>query len=225
MRSIDGLPGEPIDVHHDASGVALSPDGQFLAVAGLNTGLGEIPVVDTFRVADGTRLPSFLHTTHGSATGAVFSPDGTRLAATTNLGNTGALTVYRTDDRALLWTSGLRNFGPIGLARGAPTFSPDGALVAIPDRLSGARVFASDDGTLVADLPAPNTGGVAFTPTGDRLALATETGLRIYRTHDWSLQAEIPGAFRSVASSPTGPTLVAGGLDGSVRMWCDAAAP
>jgi hypothetical protein len=86
-------------------------------------------------------------------------------------------------------------------------------------------VWSSADGALLAELAAPTASGVAFSPAGDRLVVATETGIRLYRTDDWSLDGELPGAFRSVATSATGPRLLAGALVGTVRLWCDDSGP
>jgi WD40 repeat protein len=225
VRSLDVLPGAPADDHEDATSIAISPDGLVLAFTGYMVGQ---PVVKALRVADGGSLNGFVHPMHQAATGVVFSPDGSRLAANTDLLFDGpsstALSLYRTGDRALLWT---RDTGPGaigGVPRGVPAFSPDGTLVAAPDPAIGIRVFASADGALVADLPAPQAAGAAFSPAGDRLAVATGTGLRVYRTDDWSMDSELRGAFRSVAYSPDGATLLAGGLDGTVRLLCDVTA-
>jgi WD40 repeat protein len=231
LRSIDLRPNAPPDVHEDATGLAFSPDGQSLAVTGRLIGMGESAVVDTFRVADGAPLASFLHPTHEDATGGAFSPDGTRLAANTDLFGSDTfplttVTLYRTSDRARLWTSdSLWPAGLGGIVRDAPAFSPDGARLAAPNRERGVRVWSSADGALLAELAAPTASGVAFSPAGDRLVVATETGIRLYRTDDWSLDGELPGAFRSVATSATGPRLLAGALVGTVRLWCDDSGP
>jgi WD40 repeat protein len=61
--------------------------------------------------------------------------------------------------------------------------SPDGELVATgPWRgSSGVQVWRANDGTKVADLPAPDTAGAAFTPDGRRVLVLGSDG--VYRVH------------------------------------------
>jgi WD40 repeat protein len=221
QRTIDFLPGAPRDDFEDATGIAFSPDGQTLAATGYIIGPGS-PLVRAIRFSDGMPLPAFKHLSPEGGAGVAFSPGGDRLAAHTDAG--GALSMFRTSDRALLWTSDLRLFRFANTPRMAPAFSPDGSLVATVNPESGTRVFSSSDGALVVELMSEGTGGATFSPAGDLLAVATESGLRIHRTSDWALLREVPGAFASVAFSPDGTTLLAGGEDGNVRLFCDSPA-
>ena len=64
------------------------------------------------------------------------------------------------------------------------------------------------------------TGGTAFSPDGQTIAVASTLGIYLY---DASLGGgrliEHTSAVRSVAFSPDGQTLAAGSLDGRVRLW------
>jgi serine/threonine protein kinase/WD40 repeat protein/tetratricopeptide (TPR) repeat protein len=156
------IPIGPLD---DCRGVAVSPDGRWLATASHGGGAQVWRLHDAARVAD---LPS-----EGS-TRIVFSPDGKWLM-------TGAAPCR-------LWEVGTwreaRQIGDKGLC-----FSPDGRQLLVQDASRALRLVETETGRTLARLESPDlcTAGFAvFSPDGSRLVLTTKDGpgVRI-----WDLRA------------------------------------
>jgi WD40 repeat protein/DNA-binding SARP family transcriptional activator len=213
---------------------AISPDGQFLAVAGLD---GRVELIDAETLR---RTGSFEAFPNRPAVAIEYSPDGRRLAVGSVSGGVG------------LWdaTSG-RQLGPLLLA-------PRGPLIANPhdvqtlafgqgDVLAAAEVGGavrawdlSRRELLWAPLLLPRfVIGVTFSPDGSQLAIAfgassaegadgvevreVASGERIARLSGGSIPVEdfdgSEGEIRSVAFSPDGSLLAGGQVDGSAVIW------
>lgn len=217
LRSIDLRTG-PDDRAADATSLAISPDGAYLVATGYTIAGGGGTLIRAFGTADGREIKGFAHPSEGWAVGVAFSKDGRLLAANLRVASPSGLSVslYRSADRSLLWTSEPRS----ALPQGTPAFSPDGRWVATPDHDMGVRILDTSNGEIAKELIALRARGVAFSPAGDLLVAATETGLVTFSTKDWSLLRQVPGAFTSVAFSPDGRTVLVGGMDGTVRLVC-----
>jgi WD40 repeat protein len=176
-------------------GVAISPDGQTLAIG--NT---EQPIT-LHRLSDGT-LEKQLETTTKRAFDLRFTPDGKLLACRTNVKNEG-IPVYRVEDGKLLhlFSSRIQPF----LDKESLTnfaLSPDGRY------LAASYDVKMSDGFLF--------GGVAsyrLTSHGRIRVWQLATGLQIQtlRGHEWGTNA--------LAFTPDGKMLISAGGDGTIRFW------
>ncbi len=192
--------------------VAWSPDGAHLAVSA-----GEyiyLYAASTWKQVSAYRVGAFTH-------GLAFSPDGTWLAAASR------------DGYLRLWTAQdfqARADAPPVLAvqahrKGANTvlFSPDGSLLASGGNDAVARFWDPASGTVLG-LMIGGTFAVpsaAFLPDGETLAVINGDRIRLRQVGS----ERIVGTFAaeatlySVAVSPDGTLLAAGGSDNLVRVW------
>jgi WD40 repeat protein/Flp pilus assembly protein TadD/predicted Ser/Thr protein kinase len=149
------------------------------------------------------------------ANDAVFSPDGTRIAA---LSREGVVRVL--DARSGQQTLTLK--GPAKLYD--PAFSPDGTRIAALDSGGVVRVFDARDGQETLALKAPRKlNSLAFSPDGTRIA-ASDRGneVRVYdaRTGEEVLALRWGRAkFYGVLFSPDGARIAAEGDDGAVHVF------
>ncbi|MDP6539983.1 MAG: protein kinase [Planctomycetota bacterium] len=115
------------------------------------------------------------------------------------------------------------NLGDIS-ARGVRcAITPDGRLAASSAAGNLVQFVSLPDGTVLAQVP--NDGMVRcldFSPDGERLVAAARGGTtRVWRTHDFSLEAVLSGhagAVSAVAFGPRGRRVVTGGEDGTARV-------
>ena len=66
------------------------------------------------------------------------------------------------------------------------------------------------------------TGGIAYSPYGNRLAVASSIGIWLYNAHTFvevALLRGHTGYVSSIAFSPDSKTLISGGYDNTVRLW------
>jgi WD40 repeat protein len=215
--------------HHAVTGLALSPDGQILAVAGDGLQLRS--------TATGQRIGGPLPAADAAGPVAL-SPDGRLVSA------------IGTDGKARLWqvatqqeTGAAVTVGP-GAGQGALAFSPDGKTLATvgangtaalwsvaTQRRIGALMNGGSSGARAAG--GGTTAAAAFSPDGTRLATADASGgIRLW---DVATQQEIgtpmtagPQPVYALAFSPDGTRLASaigsssGSSSGSARLW-DAA--
>jgi WD40 repeat protein/serine/threonine protein kinase len=145
------------------------------------------------------------------------SPDG-RFAA---VGNT-----QRGD--VSLWSLGGKRERVVSLPQDVAflaSFSPDGSMIAIPQRSSrDVHIYRSDTKELIALSNASSINEVRFSPAGDRLAIAGSDGaLHIWRTSSLKESPQLlsghQGEIRALQYSPDGSLLASGGDDGVIRLW------
>lgn len=113
-------------------------------------------------------------------------------------------------------------FGGLGL-RGV-ALSPDGSCIA--SAVGGVVVICeADSGKIVTRLPSPGETEppLLFSPDGRTLFTAAVAGrVRSWETAGWREQPEFDagvGSVRSLAASPDGMLLAAGGTEGRLAVW------
>jgi WD40 repeat protein len=218
--------GRLLRVLPEAWSVAFSPDGKWLA-----TGNSKESVQVWDLAADPAAKPvpksTFVAGGFGSVVGVAFSPDSRRLASALRQGEgslTGEVKVWNVPagTEALALQS---NTGPVNRVQ----FSPDGRYLAADvggkSDASLIRLWDAATGQLVQSL-AGHRGqipGLAFDPTGERLASAGADGtvrvwtvprgqeVRLYRGHR--------DVVRAVAFSPDGMRLTSAGADSTLKVW------
>jgi WD40 repeat protein/tetratricopeptide (TPR) repeat protein len=230
--------------------IAFSPtDGNLLAVG--HGGNAEASFVALWDIHAGTELarltgakdlPGFWVNGFATAISALaFSPDGKYLVAgfgtkmLLNRGPPSPLKVWDVAKRRLVH----RLYGHTGDC-GSLDFSKDGKLLASCSRNGTAIIWSTETWSAKQTLENPDadasfTGsspqskrpgmfeGVAFSPDGKILALASREGT----VQLWDIAAGkflLPlkghsGAVQTVAFSPDGRTLASGGADQTVRLW------
>ncbi len=207
------LVGEPLSSYHTLTGLALSPDGKILAVAGSG--------VQLWQTATGQRIGRALPAvSHGRYRAVAFSPDGT-------------LATLGADGTARIWnvTTQQEIGAPMtvdrpGALTGAVAFSPSGQMLVTVGAGGQAQLWSvATHRALGKPMAAgPATTVVTFSPDGTRLATAGGDGS--VRLWDVAAQQEIGTPMTAdaqpvyaAAFSPGGGTLATAGADGSVRLW------
>ena len=193
--------------------VALSPDGQRLAVAsGIGVWLYEVPT---------SRILALLPTA-SQVISVSFSPDGTMLAAGT--GSYGGVKLWdvATGTDIATFVGNSSNVTSV-------SFSPDGTTLA-SGAISG-RVVLSDvaTGTDIATLEEGATSytyhviSVSFSPDGTMLAAGSHDGtIKLWDVATRGKVATLSGhgfPVISVSFSPDGTMLASGSEDNTVKLW------
>jgi WD40 repeat protein len=193
--------------------MALSPDGQLIALPGANH------TVKIYRTSDGGLIQTLVGHTQ-EVTGLAFSHDGTLLASGAFFdGNNDVIKLWNVSNWTLVrQLSGPFLFGPFvdinfsaddtllaascegvpavwqvsdgTFLRGFPVvgltrFSPDGTLFVIGS--NPVRVYRTSDWLEVASLSDQNQ-ALAFTPDSHYLGVAGKSQIQFWRVSDWTLQ-------------------------------------
>jgi WD40 repeat protein len=208
------LAGVPLSGNGTVTGLAISPDGKTLAVAGRG--------VQLWQTATGQRIGTALPAAGGGRYRAVaFSPDGATLAT---LG---------ADGTARLWDVATRQQigAPMtvdrrGTSGGAVAFSPDDRTLVTVGAGGQIRLWSVATHQPIGKPMAGDaaTTALAFSPSGKTLATAAADGSA--RLWDVATQQEIGTPMTAdaqpdyaAAFSPDGTTLATAGGDGSARLW------
>ncbi|HXD09835.1 MAG TPA: WD40 repeat domain-containing protein [Anaerolineales bacterium] len=216
LKSLD-FPGEVVSV-------AFSPDGQTLAVGGVDESQDEQQnaAVWTFSVNTGEPLLKFPELLNIPA--LAYSPDGSLLVGG---GSSRNVQVWRADDGAPVFT--LNHPHQVS----SLAISPDGTTVATGtcETVEGSdcrqgSVWLWDllTGKLIAQLTdfPDEVEKVAFSPNGSLLIAGSRGGtLHAYSTSGYLLVFETtePGGFGAMALSTDGRMLATGGDNGEVHLW------
>jgi WD40 repeat protein len=207
-RFWEGLNGRFLRMINAATSVtsmAVSPDGQLIALPGANH------TVKIYHTADGTLVQTLVGHTQ-DITGLAFSHDGTLLAS-------GAF-FDGTNDVIKLWNvanwtlvrnlSGPFLFGPfMGI-----NFSADDALISASCE-SVPAVWHVSDGAFVRSFSV--NGLTRFSPDGTLLAIASNP-VHIYRTLDWVQVAALSDQNQALAFTPDSHYLAVAGSS-QIQFW------
>jgi WD40 repeat protein len=198
---------------------ALSPDGK--RVATISDFDGTLRVWD---VADDRVLQTVKLGQHSE--GVEWTPDGKRIIALVEE----RIQVIDATTLRTIREFGSEQGGGLFLPAVSPRVSADGSLVAVGYVDRTARVWETETGRLVAELPHPApVSGVAFSPDGRFLVTGSGDAATI-----WDLAAQRPlvellghsGGVGPVDFSSDGSSIVSGGVDRTVRAWrCEVCAP
>jgi WD40 repeat protein len=206
-----------IDRYVDYPGFAVStaftPDGRFLAVGGIGSGIALWE-----RESHAKERTRFLP--HESVNAMAFSPDGRLLAAASDA-----------NTQILVW-DWARCRVRMTLKGRAPVlsvaFSPDGRYLASGEKVDGAAIYVWDLETgrphRVLNGSSGPVAKVVFSPDGSVLATATsfENGVRLWKIRSGRSCRMIAGhsfGTNAVAFSPDGRAIATAGNDGMVRLW------
>jgi serine/threonine protein kinase/WD40 repeat protein/Flp pilus assembly protein TadD len=149
----------------DFRAVAVSPDGEYLAMGGHSGG-----AIQIWRVRDATRVKDLAVESLG---GVVFSPDGKWLMTRASPCKIWAVGTWRE----------VQQIGGSGLC-----FSPDGRLIAVQDAYKIILLINPDTGHTLARLESPDLCSVqsaTFSPDGSRLVITNRDDPGI---HVWDLR-------------------------------------
>jgi WD40 repeat protein/tRNA A-37 threonylcarbamoyl transferase component Bud32 len=204
-------------------GVAMSPDGRFIASVGGNwratSSTGEIILRDR-RSNRQLRLPSRVCVVWGVA----FSPDGRRLA-------TAGGELGRGPCELKIWDTGtgaeLHSLKSEGRGVFSVAFSPDGRYLAAATRdKSMVKVWDPASGNLLFTLggrvESAQEAGLAFSPDSRFLTFPGPQSVRIWDLATRSEAQVLHGHvswIRQAVFHPKGQRLVTAGDDGTVRIW------
>ncbi|WP_024802834.1 hypothetical protein [Nocardia sp. BMG51109] len=199
-------------------GVALTPDGGFLAAATTTSRIARWALTDPVHPAPAAPLDL-----PAGAPTVTFSPDGRVLAAA---GNAGALRMWRHDGIDPVLLADLPPDGSPSQAL-ALRFGPDGTTLAAPGRPNDVRRWDVRD--LSNPLPRPPLTGftsyvndLAFSADGARVAAgSSDNTTRVWRLDTGRLEMQLPNpaVVVSVQFADSGRALVTGSIDGAVRIW------
>lgn len=218
VRLIDLPSGEevhelPIDGANNATRVAFSRDGEYLAAGGCEG------IVTLWKWRKQRRLAA-LSGHRGTITDVKFSPDGSALATADS---SGLVTLWGIPSGTVL--RAFRSHSP-GYGVTAMAFSPDSRLLATTSYLEFVvRLWDPRDGKLCRTLSSAPFGvrAMAFSPQGGLLAMAHSDGsVALWGVEEGRETASVSASSKSLMSlafSGDGRMLATGGADGCVRIW------
>jgi WD40 repeat protein len=206
--------GPPVASYRVVTGLALSPDGKTLAVAGSG--------VQLWQPATGRRLGAGLPAAgNGRYRAVTFSPDGTLLAT---LGADGTARIWNVASQQQVGAP--MTVDAPGRSGGAVAFSPGGRTLVTVSASGQAQLWSVATGQRLGHpmTAGPGTTVLAFSANGTLLATAGGDGSA--RLWDVATQQEIGAPMTAdaqplyaAAFSPDGTLLATAGGDGSARLW------
>jgi len=215
---------QSLDFPAEVVSVSFSPDGQILAVGGVDEPQGDVQLAAIWTFSVGSWKPLLKFPEYWNITALVYSPDGRWLAGG---GTSRNVQIWRTGDGTSVFT--LNHAHQVLDA----AISPDGSIVAtatcqvtINDECTEGSVWLWNlsTGRLINKLKGfPDVvESVAFSVDGSSLIASSRDGmLRVYATSDYQPQFEAtpPGGNGVMTLSPDGGLLATGGANGVVHLW------
>lgn len=219
--------GDQIKTLEFSSGVysvRFSPDGQTLAIGGVDEPVGDIRNAAIWTFAVGSWNPMLKYSEYWNVSGMAYSPDGRWLVGG---GTSRNVQVWRTSDGTRVYTlNHSHQVGDIAI-------SPDGSTVATATCINVVNQECSEGGIWLWDLVTgkllrklsgfPNVvEGVEFTADGSMLIGASRDGvLQFFSTTDYQpvFEAAPPGGNGVLALSSDSGLLATATNSGEVRLW------
>jgi WD40 repeat protein len=185
--------------------MALSPDGQLIALPGDNH------TVKIYRRSDRILVQTLIGHTD-DVTGLAFSHDGTLSASGAFFnGNNDKIKLWSVSNWSVVRElSGQSIFGPFG----AINFSANDSLLSATCEGTPA-VWRISDGAFIRTFPC--CGVTRFSPDGTLIVVASDP-VRVYRTSDWVQVATLSDQNQAVAFTPDGHYLAAAGRS-QIQFW------
>jgi WD40 repeat protein len=216
LKSLD-FPGQVVSA-------SFSPDGQMLAVGGVDEPYNQIRNASIWTYSLDTWEPRFKYPEYWNITALAYSPRGGTLIGG---GTSRNIRVWRTGDGTQVFT--LNHAHQVSKA----AISPDGSTVAAATCETVVNADCTEGGVWLWDLPtgrlnrklgdfADIVENVAFSTDGSVLLAASRGGtLRFYSTADFQPVTELalPGGISALALSPDGGLLATGNTRGEVSVW------
>lgn len=211
---------------------AFSPDGQYIAIGGSESGLEETTLL--VRPSDGQVVRTFTKNVQHYVLSVAFTPDGSELitgsGSAFSTGTLGVIRHWRIADGVET-----RTINAHAARLGSIDVSPDGTLLASASLDGTAKLWELSSGALVRTLSG-HTGGVnavRFSPDGARVATSgVDSTIRVWEVATGTTALTIPGHAGPVGGigwRPDGTRILSGGGmvfggagDATVREW-DAA--
>ena len=208
----------------EVASVRFSPDGQILAVGGVDEPVNQIRNAAVWTYAVGSWEPLVKFPEYWNIAALAFSPGGGTLVGG---GTSRNVQVWQTNDGTQVFT--LSHAHQVSKA----AISPDGSVLATATCQAVLNADCSEGGVWLWDLPTGKlksrlaafpdvVENVAFSADGSTLLAASRDGtLRFYNTADYQSVVEFsaPGGISAMALSPDGGLLATGDSHGQVNLW------
>ena len=211
------LPGEVVSV-------SFSPDGQILAVGGVDVPQGQVGRAAVWTFFVGSWEPSIIFSEYINVVTIAYSPRGGTLVGG---GSSRNVQVWRTSDGQSVFT--LNHAHQVSKV----AISPDGSTVATGTCMALVNDECTDGGIWLWDLPSGRlirtlngypdiVDNLEFSADGTLLIAGSRNGtLRAYTTSNYqsTFETNVSGGISAVALSPGSGMLAIGNLSGDVQFW------
>jgi len=208
----------------EVDSVSFSPDGQILAIGGVDKPQGQVGMAAIWTYSVGSWDPSIKYSEYINVVTMAYSPRGGTLVGG---GTSRNVQVWRTSDGDSVFT--LNHAHQVSKI----AISPDGSTVATGTCIKIVNDECSDGGIWLWDLPSgrllmklngfPNiVENLAFSADGSLLIAGSRDGtLRAYTTSNYlsTFETNVVGGISAMALSSDSGMLVTGNLGGEAHFW------
>jgi len=213
-----------LDFPGEVVSVSFSPDGQVLAVGGVDEPQGQVSSAAVWTYSVGSWTPLIKFPEYINVVTMAYSPDGGTLVGG---GTSRNIQVWRTDTGDIAFT--LNHAHQVSKV----AISPDGSTVATGTCMKYVNDVCSDGGIWLWDLPTGKlikklngfsniVENLAFSTDGSLLIAGSRDGkLRIYTTSNYqsTFETNVSGGISAMVLSPDSGMLATGNLNGDIHFW------